>query len=62
MRAGGLILLCLLVSGCASSRQRRVDAEARGFERGYTKAVKEQYWILQNQQRRPAETTQPSKP
>ena len=29
-------------------------AEARGYERGYRQAVKEQYWLIQNQQRRPA--------
>lgn len=62
MRAGGLILLCLVLAGCASPRRRDADAEARGYERGYTQAVKEQYWIIQNQQRRPAETAQPNQP
>jgi hypothetical protein len=36
--------------GCALS-DREAEAEARGYERGYRQAVKEQYWIIQNQQR-----------
>lgn len=44
------VLLCLLaLAGCATPR-RDMDAEARGYERGYGQAVKEQYWIIQNQQ------------
>jgi uncharacterized protein YceK len=62
MRAAGLIILCLLLAGCASPRRREADAEARGYERGYAQAVKEQYWIIQNQQRRPAETAQSQQP
>lgn len=62
MRAAGLIILCLLLAGCASPRRRDADAEARGYERGYAQAVKEQYWIIQNQQRRPAETAQSQQP
>lgn len=51
MRVSLLLILCAL-SGCAlPSRQR--DAEARSYERGYRQAVKEQYWIIQNQQRNP---------
>ncbi len=44
------ILLLLLLAGCATTK-REAQAEARGYERGYAQAVKEQYWILQNQQR-----------
>jgi hypothetical protein len=50
-------LLCLGFAGCATpARQtdREAAAEARGYERGYRQAVKEQYWLIQNQQRRPA--------
>lgn len=46
------LLLFLLLAGCASPR-RGADAEQKGYERGYRQAVKEQYWILQNQQRTP---------
>ena len=52
MRPSALIL-CLLFAGCASPK-RATDAEQKGYERGYRQAVKEQYWILQNQQRMPA--------
>ncbi len=45
-----LVCLLLLLAGCASPR-REPDAEARAYERGYRQAVKEQYWIIQNQQR-----------
>ncbi len=45
-----LICLLLLLVGCASPR-REPDAEAQAYERGYRQAVKEQYWIIQNQQR-----------
>lgn len=51
------IFLCLALAGCATpSRlsEREAAAEARGYERGYRQAVKEQYWLIQNQQRRPA--------
>ena len=50
MRASLIIICLLLVTGCASPR-REPDAEARAYERGYRQAVKEQYWIIQNQQR-----------
>jgi len=53
MRTGGLIVLCLLASGCAS-KSRDSAAEARGYERGYQQAVKEQYWHLQDQQHLPS--------
>lgn len=52
MRASVLLLLLLALSGCATTR-READAEARGYERGYRQAVQGQYWIIQNQQRRP---------
>jgi hypothetical protein len=51
----GLIALLLTLAGCASPVRRESTAEARGYEHGYGQAVKEQYWIIQNQQRRPAE-------
>ena len=58
MRPRGLtILLCLALTGCATPArlaEREAAAEARGYERGYRQAVKEQYWLIQNQQRRPA--------
>jgi len=44
------ILLLLLLGGCATTK-RQTDAETRGYERGYAQAVKEQYWILQSEQR-----------
>ena len=50
-------LLCLAFAGCATPARhsdRETAAEARGYERGYRQAVKEQYWLIQNQQRRPA--------
>jgi hypothetical protein len=46
-----LPLLLLTLAGCATPHHRETDAEARGYERGYRQAVKEQYWIIQNQQR-----------
>jgi hypothetical protein len=52
-------LLCLALAGCATPARlsdREAAAEARGYERGYRQAVKEQYWLIQNQQRRPAPT------
>ena len=52
-----ILVLCLGLAGCATpSRlaEREAAAEARGYERGYRQAVKEQYWLIQNQQRRPA--------
>lgn len=57
-----IVLLLLALTGCASTAQREAAAEARGYERGYRQAVKEQYWIIQNQQRRPAEPANPQNP
>lgn len=50
MRRLLLSFFTLLLAGCATS-QREADAEVRGYERGYGQATKEQYWIIQNQQR-----------
>jgi hypothetical protein len=50
MRASLVTICLLLLAGCASPRPEP-DAEARAYERGYRQAVKEQYWIIQNQQR-----------
>ena len=59
---------------CRSSRRAArgdgYDARSiggpRGYERGYRQAVKEQYWIIQNQQRTTAPSaapdTQPKRP
>lgn len=47
----------IFLTGCATTSRptsRETEAEARGFERGYGQAVKEQYWIIQNQQRQAA--------
>lgn len=52
-----ILLLCLALAGCATPARptdRETAAEARGYERGYRQAVKEQYWLIQNQQRQPA--------
>ena len=52
-----IALVCLGLAGCATpprQTDREAAAEARGYERGYRQAVKEQYWLIQNQQRRPA--------
>ena len=52
-----IVLLGLALPGCATPARisdREAAAEARGYERGYGQAVKEQYWLIQNQQRRPA--------
>ena len=59
MRAILFSLLMLVLAGCATS-QRDTEAEARGYGRGYAQAVKEQYWIIQNQQRAPSEKTPPA--
>ena len=59
-----IVLLCLAFAGCATPARlsdRETAAEARGYERGYRQAVKEQYWLIQNQQRRPA-PTEPTTP
>ena len=58
MHPRSLILsFCLALAGCATPArlaEGEAEAEARGYERGYRQAVKEQYWLIQNQQRRPA--------
>jgi len=56
------LVLCLMLTGCATTAQREAAAEARGYERGYRQAVKEQYWIIQNQQRRPGPAPNPRNP
>ena len=56
------LVLCLMLTGCATTAQREAAAEARGYERGYRQAVKEQYWIIQNQQRRPVPAPNPRNP
>ena len=58
MRSTLFSLFTLLLAGCATAK-RDTEAEARGYERGYRQATKEQYWIIQNQQRSapPAVTT-----
>jgi hypothetical protein len=58
MRASGCLLLVLL-AGCASP-VREPAAGTRGYERGYGQAVKEQYWIIQNQQRTAAAPPPPT--
>jgi hypothetical protein len=61
-----LLLSLTALTGCATFRpaDRESAAEARGYERGYRQAVKEQYWIIQNQQRAapPHATSQPAVP
>jgi len=57
-----IVVLILISAGCATTAQREAAAEARGYERGYRQAVKEQYRIIQNQQRRPAEQGNPQSP
>jgi len=59
MRPSLLLCLILVLTGCAS-RQREPDTEA--YERGYRQAVKEQYWIIQNQQRADAPSPNPTTP
>jgi len=56
-----LVCLLLLLTGCASPR-REPDTEARAYERGYRQAVKEQYWIIQNQQRTASSAANPNTP
>lgn len=48
MRQVSVIILLLAFAGCAGPA-KRPDSDA--YERGYRQAVKEQYWIIQNQQR-----------
>lgn len=48
-------LLLLVLAGCTTpAKHAEAAAEAHGYERGYRQAVKEQYWIIQRQQRNPA--------
>ena len=61
MRPSLLLCLLLLLPGCASAR-REPDAGTQAYERGYRQAVKEQYWIIQNQQRTPASAANPNTP
>ena len=51
MRRSLLLVLALALGGCATAK-RQTDAEQKAYERGYRQAVQEQYWIIQNQQRR----------
>ena len=63
MRGRRLMLIaCLLLGGCATVPPRDAAAEARGYERGYRQAVKEQYWIIQNQQRAATPAPNPNQP
>lgn len=55
------LLLLLLLQGCASSR-REPDTGTQAYERGYRQAVKEQYWIIQNQQRAAVPAPNPTTP
>ncbi len=52
MRHSFLLALALVLSGCATTK-RQTDVEQKAYECGYRQAVQEQYWIIQNQQRRP---------
>ncbi len=61
MRPNLPLCALLLLAGCASPK-REPDAEARAYERGYRQAVKEQYWIIQNQQRTATSTPNPKTP
>jgi uncharacterized protein YceK len=60
MRLSLILAAALALGGCATTR-REGDAEARAYERGYRRAVQEQYWIIQNQQCRPP-ATDPANP
>ncbi|MDB6093708.1 MAG: hypothetical protein JWM32_1270 [Verrucomicrobia bacterium] len=60
MRASPIVLV-LLLAGCASPRIEK-SAEEKGYARGYGQAVKEQYWIIQNQQRRGSAAADPKQP
>ena len=57
-----LLILLLVLTGCASRPAKESEAERRAYERGYGQAVKEQYWILQNQQRAMTPAPTPAKP
>jgi starvation-inducible outer membrane lipoprotein len=61
MRPTLVSVFTLLLAGCVTS-PRDTAAEARGYERGYRQATKEQYWIIQNQQRAPAALPSPANP
>lgn len=61
MRPTLVSVFTLLLAGCASS-PRDTAADARRDERGYGQATKEQYWILQNQQRARAPLPTPADP
>lgn len=51
-----------IASKVAQSEVKRSDTEAekRGFDRALNQAVKQQYWIIQNQQRAPAGDSRPA--
>lgn len=59
MRPSLLLCLLLLLAGCASPRH---EPDAEAYERGYRQAVKEQYWIIQNQQRAAKPAPNPATP
>ena len=61
MRPSLLLCLFLFLQGCTFSR-REPDAGTQAYERGYRQAVKEQYWIIQNQQRAAAPAPNPTTP
>ncbi|MBP6505964.1 MAG: hypothetical protein KA257_00235 [Opitutaceae bacterium] len=61
MRPSLLFCALFLLAGCASQK-REPDAEARAYERGYRQALKEQYWIIQNQQRTATAAPNPKTP
>ena len=49
MRA--VMIGALVFLGGCTVPANRPDAETEAYRRGYRDAVKEQYWIIQNQQR-----------
>lgn len=61
MRPSLIACLLLFLAGCASPK-RDAEAETHAYERGYRQAVKEQYWIIQRQQRAPAAPANPATP
>jgi hypothetical protein len=50
-----LVLASLGITGCASTRK----AYNSGYDRGRSDAVKQQYWIIQNQQKNTSPTPEP---
>jgi len=49
MRLSLILAAALALGGCATTRRE-------GDARGYRRAVQEEYWIIQNQQRQPPAT------